>query len=284
MVRMPAFGLDGPWRDRVGFAQTMEEMSGLAWVTGFADGPPVLPRGPCDPLGAMHGAFAIMVGIAAAERDGEGSLLEVPLVESALNVAAEQVVEYSAYGNLLERDGNRSPGAAPQGVYACRGDEQWLALSVVTDEQWQQLRVALGDPAWSRDDRLASHQGRRRAHDDIDKELAAWAAAQVLGEAVELLRRRGVPAAEVVDYRAVSLSGPLNERGFFETCEHPVVGSHPLFGMPFRYTGIDRWIRTPAPTLGQHNSEILGGILGLTSEEIEALAEAMVIGTTPLGV
>ncbi len=193
MVRMPAFGLDGPWRDRVGFAQTMEEMSGLAWVTGFADGPPVLPRGPCDPLGAMHGAFAILVGLAARERDGEGALVEVPLIESALNVAAEQVVEYSAYGNLLERDGNRSPGAAPQGVYACRGDEQWLALSVVTDEQWQQLCRALGDPAWATDGRLSSHDGRRRAHDGIDVELAAWAAEQDLLDAVGLLTGFGVP-------------------------------------------------------------------------------------------
>ena len=283
MVRMPAFGLDGPWRDRVGFAQTMEEMSGLAWVTGFADGPPVLPRGPCDPLGAMHGAFAILVGLAARERDGEGALLEVPLIESALNVAAEQVVEYSAYGNLLERDGNRSPGAAPQGVYACRGDEQWLALSVVTDDQWQQLCRALGDPAWATDQRLSSHEGRRRAHDGIDVELAAWAAGHDLLDAVGLLTGFGVPAAAVVDYRAVSSSPALNVRGFFETCEHPVVGPLPLFGMPFRYSGIDRWIRTPAPTLGQHNTEVLSDVLGLSPEEIEQLAEEKVIGTTPLG-
>ena len=231
----------------------------------------------------MHGAFAIMVGLAARERDGEGVLLEVPLIESALNVAAEQVVEYSAYGNLIERDGNRSPDAAPQGVYACRGDDQWLALSVVTDEQWQQLRVALGDPDWASDGRLVHHGGRRRAQDDIDKGLSAWAATQVLGEAVERLASQGVPAAAVVDYRAVSLSAPLNVRGFFETCDHPVVGSQPLFGMPFRYSGIDRWIRTPAPTLGQHNTEILAGILGLTSEEIDELAELKVIGTAPLG-
>jgi crotonobetainyl-CoA:carnitine CoA-transferase CaiB-like acyl-CoA transferase len=283
MVRMPAFGLDGPWRDRVGFAQTMEEMSGLAWVSGFPDGPPVLPRGPCDPLGAMHGAFAIMVGLAARDGDGEGALLEVPLIESALNVAAEQVVEWSAYGNLLERDGNRSPGAAPQGVYACRGDEQWLALSIATDEQWRQLRSALGDPAWTQDHRLSGHDGRRLAQDDIDKELSAWAAERELAGAVELLTSHGVPAAAVVDYRAVSLSPQLNVRGFFETCEHPVVGSLPLFGLPFRYSGVDRWIRTPAPTLGQHNAEILEGVLGLTAEEIDQLAAEAVIGTAPLG-
>ena len=66
MCRMPAFGLDGPWHDRVGFAQTMEQVSGLSWTTGYRDGPPVMPNGPCDPLGGMHAAFAILTALAAA--------------------------------------------------------------------------------------------------------------------------------------------------------------------------------------------------------------------------
>src|SRR5581483_4530033 len=115
-ARLPAYGLDGPWRDRVGFAQTMEAISGLASVTGYPDGPPMLPRGPCDPNGAMHAAFAIQVALAARDATGEGQFVEAPLVESALNIAAQQVVEYSAYGALLSRTGNRTPGRAPQGV------------------------------------------------------------------------------------------------------------------------------------------------------------------------
>jgi crotonobetainyl-CoA:carnitine CoA-transferase CaiB-like acyl-CoA transferase len=283
MVRMPAFGLDGPWRDRVGFAQTMEEMSGLAWITGFRDGPPVLPRGPCDPLGAMHGAFAIQVALAQRDRDGDGLLLEVPLIESALNVSAEQVLDFTAYGRLLERDGNRSPGVAPQGVYACSGDEQWLAVSIATDEQWRRLRAALGGPAWAADPRLDHCEGRRQAHDEIDGQLTAWAARQRLPDAVELLSGAGVPAAPVVDHRAVSSHPQMTERGFFEWCDHPVVGRHPMFGMPFRYSGVDRWIRQPAPTLGEHNAEVLGGILGLTGDEIDKLAADKVIGTEPVG-
>ena len=139
MLRMPAFGLTGPWRDRVGFAQTMEQISGLAYVTGYPDGPPIIPRGPCDPLGGMHGAFALMVALAEREATGEGLLVEAPLVESALQLAAEQVVEYTATGTVLERSGNHSPGVAPQGVYACEGAEQWLALSIETDAQWTAL-------------------------------------------------------------------------------------------------------------------------------------------------
>src|SRR5439155_912893 len=107
MVRMPAFGLDGPWRDRTGFAQTMEQISGLAWVTGFADGPPVIPRGPCDPLAGLHAALALLVALEHRRRTGEGQLVESTMVEAALNATADQVLEWQAYGRLLGRDGNR---------------------------------------------------------------------------------------------------------------------------------------------------------------------------------
>jgi crotonobetainyl-CoA:carnitine CoA-transferase CaiB-like acyl-CoA transferase len=87
MVRMPAFGLDGPWRDRVGFAQTMEQLSGMAWLTGFADGPPVLPRGPCDPLAGLQ-RWSLLAASSTA-RDRPGPARGRTMVEAALNAAAE---------------------------------------------------------------------------------------------------------------------------------------------------------------------------------------------------
>ena len=284
MVRMPAYGLDGPWRDHVGFAQTMEAMCGMAWVTGLPDGAPTIPRGPGDPLGAAHAAFAIQVALAARDATGEGQLVEASLIESGLNAAAEQVIEYTAYGTVLERLGNRAPGIAPQGVYRCRGDERWLALSVATDEQWAALCRVVGQPGWAADPKLATWQGRWADHDALDAGLADWAAGLELEAAVERLIAAGVPAAPVVDHRSVSSHPELNARRFFEMCPHPVAGTHPMFGMPFRWSGIDRWIRSPAPTLGEHNAEVLGSVLGLDAATIDELAAAGVIGDRPVGV
>jgi crotonobetainyl-CoA:carnitine CoA-transferase CaiB-like acyl-CoA transferase len=147
MLRMPAFGLSGPWRDYTGFAQTMEQLSGMAWMTGHADDQPRIPRGPCDPLAGMHSAFAFLVALAERATSGHGHHVESTMVESALNVAAEQLVEWSAHGHLMEREGNRSPLAAPQGLYPCAGGqpgmEDWLALSIAKDEQWRALRSVL---------------------------------------------------------------------------------------------------------------------------------------------
>lgn len=282
MVRMPAFGLDGPWRDRVGFAQTMEAMSGLAWVTGAEDGPPMLPRGPCDPNGAMHAAFAMQVALAERDRTGRGLLVEAPLIEGALNIAADQVIEQSAYGTLVSRRGNRTPGFAPQGIYPCLGEERWLAVSIADDGQWRALRKALGEPAWATDPTLDQYAGRSAAADAIDAGLRAWSREQEVGAAVELLVAHGVPAGEVTDFRSISSHPLLQARRFFETVDHPVVGTHPIPGQPFRYGGIDHWIRTPAPTLGQHNRDVLGGLLGLSDAELDDLSAAGVIGDTPV--
>jgi len=284
VVRMPAFGLDGPWRDRVGFAPTMEQLSGMAWMTGYADGAPMAPRGACDPLSGIHAAFALVAALEQRDRTGEGSLIELPMIEVALNVTAEQVIEHDAHGVVLERDGNRGPAASPQNVYACRGDEQWVALAVAGDEQWAALRRVLGHPLWAADPSLATHLGRRAAHDLLDRELSAWFATRGRHDVVEELAAAGVPAAPVVLPPDVVDNVQLRARGFFETLDHPHTGPTEYAGLPFaRLRGVDRWCRRPAPALGEHNDEVLGGELGLSAEELTRLHESQVIGDWPAG-
>jgi len=288
MVRMPAFGLSGPWRDHVGFAQTMEQLSGLAWVTGHAADQPRIPRGPCDPLAGMHAVIAVFVALAERAVSGRGHLVESTMVESALNVAAEQVVEWSAYGRLLERDGNRSPLAAPQGLYPCAGgalgDERWLALSVADDAQWRALRAVLGEPAWACDPALDTRAGRRASHDAVDERLRAFTRSRERATLVAELRARGVIASEVADpCRLLETNPQLRARGYFERPMHPVVGAMPVPSWPFRWTSVERWLRAPAPTFGQHNAVVLGGLLGLSATELAALEAAGVVGTRPAG-
>jgi len=255
-------------------------MTGLAWVTGFADDQPRIQRGPCDPNGGMHAAFAAMVALERRERTGRGSLVEAPMVEAAIAIAAEQVVEYTAYGNVLGRDGNRSPRAAPQGVYACAGDDEWLALSVLDDEQWVDLVKALGSPAWALEPTLATMSGRRAQHDLLDQRLSEWAATTDLSGAIATLIDAGVPAAPAFDPRLVHTNPQFAARRYFEVIDHPVAGSLETPTLPFRYGSRDHWIDTPAPTLGQHNVDVLESI-GCTSAEIDELTAAGIIGTSP---
>lgn len=283
-VRMPAFGLDGPWRDYPGFAQTMEQMSGLAWLTGHADDQPRIQRGPCDPVAGMHAAFAVLVALAERNRTGEGQYLECTMVEGALNVAAELVVEYTAYGKLLERDGNRTPYAAPQGLYACQGEEQWLALSVENDAQWQALVKVLGHPSWASDAALVTHAGRYAARAALDQHLSEWASGRELKETVACLQQAGVPASTVTDCRVAFKQPQFQARKFFEPVTHPVIGTHPIPGLPFRFAsrGEQPWISSPAPTMGQHNHEVLVDVLGMSEAQYAALEARGVIGSKPV--
>jgi crotonobetainyl-CoA:carnitine CoA-transferase CaiB-like acyl-CoA transferase len=282
MVRMPAFGLDGPWRDHTGFAQTMECVSGMAWRTGFADGPPVLVRGACDPLAGMHAVIATLLALRERDEHGGGRLVEAVMVEAALNAAAEQVVEYAATHTLLTRDGNRGPGAAPQGLYPCRGEDEWVAIAIATDAQWRALREVVG--AWGGDDDIAleTEVGRRDAHDRIDHDLTAWTAALAATDVAARLTAAGVPAEAVIPARDIVHNVQLAHRRLFETIPHPVTGEHALPGLPFRYASVDRWLRAPAPLVGQHNDEVLSK-LGLDGDELARLTDANVIGTRPTG-
>jgi crotonobetainyl-CoA:carnitine CoA-transferase CaiB-like acyl-CoA transferase len=283
MVRMPAFGLDGPWRDRTGFAMTIEQVSGLAQLTGYEDLPLVV-RGACDPVGGAHAVFALLMALENRRRTGKGELVEVPLVETALNIAAEQVIEYSAYGQLLERAENRGPVSAPQGIYACAGDDELLALAVATDEQWRSL-VSLVTASGARVDgwwESASAQIRRQRHDEIDRLLSAWLQTQPLAQVTELLLSAGVPASPVINAHFIMPNEQLEFREFYQTLTHPVTGPTRYPGLPMKFSSLSpRLHRSPPPMLGQHNDEILGGELGLTEEELEDLREQQIIGNRP---
>lgn len=228
----------------------------MAWVTGRPDGDPLTPNGPCDPLAGAHAAFATLLALWDRRSSGIGRHVEVPMVDVALNVTAEQVAEHQAAGTLVGRDGNRGPDAAPQGVYPCAGDEAWVAISVATDEQWAALAGLIGSSAWSADGRLATVTGRRLAHDDLDRGLATWTAGQDAEVLAETLAAAGIPAGIVVRSCDVVHNPQLIARGFFEHVEHDVVGPHPVPSLPFRLSGVERWNRFAAPTLGQHNREI----------------------------
>jgi crotonobetainyl-CoA:carnitine CoA-transferase CaiB-like acyl-CoA transferase len=219
----------------------------------------------------MHAAWAFLVALEERRATGRGVHVECTMVEAALNAAAEAIVEFGATGRVLERLGNRSRTAVPQGLYACAGSspgrEQWLALSVETEGQWHALTALLGEPGLSRD--------------AAEPALVRFAASQPREALLARLLAAGVPAAKVADPRAASLCPQHAARGFFEEVEHPVVGVQPLPTVPFRYASLKRWIRSPAPTLGQHNRDVLGGLLGLSAEEIAALEADHVIGTRP---
>lgn len=282
-LRMPAYGLTGSWRDRPAFAQTIEPMTTMASVTGYPDDPPLAKGGLADAVAGAHGAWAALVGLARRRSTGRGVTVEAPMVEAALNVAAQPILESAAYGTVIGRTGNRATTAAPRGVYACRGEDQWLAISVSSDAEWKALREAMGDPEWARHQDLQTFEGRAQQHDLLDRMLGAWTEAFDRDDAVTRLASVGVPVGACWDPRLIGSHPQLLHRGLFEAVDHSFTGSYRAPGPPYRFGSVAKWLTHAAPTLGQHNNEVLGGLLGLTDIEILDLEAAGVIGSRPNG-
>jgi crotonobetainyl-CoA:carnitine CoA-transferase CaiB-like acyl-CoA transferase len=280
-VRMPAFGLDGPWKDRAGFAMNVEQVSGLAWVTGYED-LPLVPRGACDPIGGMHAVFALGIALEERRRTGHGQMLEVALLEPGLNVAAEQVIEYSAFGVLLGHSGNKMPHAAPQGVFRTSNEAELVAISVTTDDHWRALCRALDALDWLDSDVLSTHRGRFEAHDALCERVTAWVSTRSRDEALDALCTAGVPASAVINGHQLMPNPQLEARRFFQTLKHPHTGETRYPGFPAHFSAFERDLHhSPPPTLGQHNREILQSELGLADDDFDRLEAEGIIGTRP---
>ncbi|OSC31215.1 CoA transferase [Mycobacterium vulneris] len=287
MVRMPGFGLEGPWRDNPAFAYVIESASGVSWLTGYPDRTPYDPYSIGDPCAGVHALNAILLALEHRRRTGEGVFVEAAMVDAALSIAAEQVIEYTAYGARLERAGNRGPTAAPQNLYLS-GDidefgrlDSWIAIAVATDDQWDRLCRALGSPSWATDPKLSTESGRRTHHDAIDEQLATWCEHRSRDEIVAVLWDAGVPVAKVMQPHRQSELEQLAFRDFFEEVDHPVNGPARLSSVPMRFSaGPHKFHTEHAPLLGQHNHELLSA-LGLSDPEIAGLEADGVIGSAP---
>ena len=287
LLRMPGFGLDGPWRDNPAFAYVIEAASGVSWLTGYPDRNPYEPYSIGDPNAGVHAINALLLALESRRRTGEGVLIEAAMVDAALNIAAEQVIEYSAYGSLLQRDGNGGPTAAPQNVYQTADVDEfgrldsWIAIAVASDKQWTGLCEALGRPQWALDPALSNAGGRRQRHDLIDEHLSAWCRGLSGDDIVQCLWNAGVPVGKVMQPHRQAEIPQLQFRRFFEDVGHPVNRRAPYSTVPVRFSaGPDRFHLQPAPLLGEHNIELLTE-LGLSEQQIAELEADGVIGRAP---
>jgi crotonobetainyl-CoA:carnitine CoA-transferase CaiB-like acyl-CoA transferase len=283
MVRMPGFGLEGPWRDYVGWALNIEQLSGMSAATGYPDGPPCNLQGPADPIAGVHAGIALLAALEHRRSTGEGQLIEVAQIEVGAAVTAEPVIEYSLTRTVRPREGNRHREYA-QGVYPTGTVDEWAAISVRDDADWLAVVAAMDREDLADDPRFATSEARRQNHDEFDEILANWTCGQSADELVAMLGQRGVPAERLLAADRMYDVEQLEVRGFYQDLDHSITGRHRFPGWPFRISpGPAHHHLSASPTLGQHNAEVLGA-LGLSDDEIAALREQRVIGERILNV
>ena len=274
MVSTCLMGHEGPAKDLAGYGYHGASIAGFYEVTGWPDRPPGGPYAAyTDTVAPRFLATTVMAALDYRRRTGEGQHLEQAQVESAIHFFATELLDYQVSGRQPVRSGNASPEAAPHGAYPCRGEDQWCAVAVETDQQWKALQRVVALP-WVDREEFASLETRLANAEALDRLLAEWTAGQDAWELMQRLQSAGVPAGVVQRSSDLRLDPQLAHRHFFRPLEHAEMGEVPYEGHGFRVSGYDSGPRSAAPCLGEHTFQVLSDLLGMSAEEIGRAAEA----------
>lgn len=275
MIRMPSVGLEGPYRDYLGFGVNFESLCGLTAIRGYEDvdlseAETVFHM---DAASGSAGAFAALMALRRRDRTGVGELIELSQSENMLNHIGELLIDADRTGREHEPMGNRHARNAPQGCYPCQGEDAWAVISVADDKRWQALCQAADKPDWAEDPRFATAAGRREHHDLLDELLGAWTVTMTPEQVFHRCQEHGVAAAPVLHELEAIADPHLAARTMFRPNGSVETGTHPYPAHVWQWDGPPmRWEQLPV--LGGDNEAILKGLAGLTDDEYADLEAA----------
>jgi crotonobetainyl-CoA:carnitine CoA-transferase CaiB-like acyl-CoA transferase len=224
------------------------------------------------------------LGLRYRHRFGKGLWVDAAMYQLGCTMHSEQILDWEANGRLSGRIGNRHAWLAPQGCYRCAGTDDWCVVSVHDDEEWAALCGVIGRPELACDPRFVSNDARMRNHDEIDTIISAWTASVSKFAAMDTLQAAGVRAGAVFDGRDIHLDRHAKARGLMEKVTFPPerhMGERMMIGRPWRLSRVPLSIGGPGPALGEHNREVIQGLLGYDDARYAALEQAGIVGTRP---
>ena len=284
-VSNSGFGHQGPYSEYKTWGPIVQAVSGLTFQSGLAGMPPAgWGYSYMDHTGGYQMAIAILMALYHRYRTGVGQWVDMSCSDGAAALNGPATLDYTVNGVPSRRagnpDSNRSiyPKMAPHGIYRCAGDDQWAAVAARNDDDWVAMREVMGFTDFAADERLASVEGRMERQGELDARITAWTETRTPMEVMTSLQARGVPAAAVQHPEDRIEHDPNNAAwGLFPTVEHNEIGRIRVDGMAIKLSETPATIERGAPTLGQHNEEVFGGILGMSDDSVRRLSESGVI-------
>ena len=264
MVSTCLMGQTGPARKMSGYGYHAGAIAGYYEVTGWPDRDPSGPwTAYTDTIAPRFVSTILAAALDRRRRTGEGCFIDLAQLEAALHFLGPEILDYQVNGRSVTRIGNRSRFTAPQGCYGCKGEDNWVAIAVDTDEQWRALAGVVGCP-----DGYATQADRLAAHDEIDAVLVAWTSQREAEAVARELQAAGVPAGVAQRSSDLLRDPQYVHRNFFRHCEHGEMGRVPYAGHQYRISGYDNGPRGPAPQLGEHSFQVLTELLGMSDDEV----------------
>ncbi|MCK1349585.1 CoA transferase [Bradyrhizobium sp. CW7] len=283
VMSMSAFGTNSIYRECRAYGSTLEQGSGYPGLVGSRDGPPVMSHTAFgDPVGGLNGCAAVLLALVHARSTGQGQFIDLAQVECMIPFAAPWITIQSIGGTAPIRYGNRHPQFVPHGCFRCAGEDSWIILAATDADMWRRLALLISRPDWAVDVSLSSAEARRSIENDIERVIAAWTLTRDADEAMSELQ--AVEVAAGVARMPIDLLNDLQlkSREFLQEAERAFIGRHVQPSMPIREEAKPFAIRTAAPTLGEHNGDVLSRILGLSEADIAQLMRDNIIGTEML--
>jgi benzylsuccinate CoA-transferase BbsF subunit len=281
-LEMGMQGAYGPDSAVVGYGQTVSALTGLYHLSGL---PGRMPVGtgtnyPDHIAAPAHSTFAVLAALRHRRRTGAGQYIDLSQTETMVGLLGPTILDFTVNGHDQQPQGNLSEVASPHGVYPCRGEDRWIALSVGTDDQWRQILDELDARELDDDPRFGTYADRQRHHEALDAAIGARTSARDASTLMESLQKRGVPAGVMQTYRDLVDDDPqLRHRGHFAVLDHPEMGPSIYNAPPYTLSAMGApSMRTPAPLLGQHTRQVCADLLGMDDATIDDLVERGVLG------
>lgn len=277
MVRVSGYGQTGPYADRAGFGGIGEAMGGWRAIVGDPDrAPSRMGVSIGDSLAATYGCMGALAALHARERTGRGQVVDSALYEAVLQVMESLIPEYQVSGVIRERSGSVLPGIAPSNVYPCRDGEYLIGAN--QDAVFARLCTAMGRAELATDPRYVDHVSRGANQAELDRLVMEWTRTKTVAEVEAAMIAHSVPAGPI--YRAPEmLADPhFAARDALIEIDTARWGKLRMQNSFPKLSDTPSSVRTPAPaTVGEHNAEVYGELLGLGETELAALAKIGVI-------
>jgi len=279
LFSMPAAGLYGRLEDVRTYGLSLTSITGLDSLVGYKNGPPVpVENAFSDPYNGIMGAFAVLTALAYRDRTGKGQHIDYSQAEAVMQMVGPAYMDYVLNGRVAGPLGNEHPCrvGAPHGVFPCAGDDRWISIAVLTDEEWRGLVAAMGRPAWTDEAGFADAATRVRNSDALNEKLAAWTRERDDRELAALLQSHGVAAAPVLNVADLLDDAHYRQRKTFVEVTHPLGFRETIYGAYVKTSASTAAVR-PGPVIGQDNEHVFKDLLGMPADRYERLVADQVI-------
>jgi benzylsuccinate CoA-transferase BbsF subunit len=275
---MSGWGNSGPMAPEPAYGPSISAYSGLGALIGYEGEPPLGEHTAYnDPASAMVTFFAIMAALYDRGKTGEGQFIDSSEWEAVNVLMGKEILDYSMNRRSAVARGNRHPWMAPHGCYRCQGEDNWVSIACATQEEWEALCTATGNPQWIVDDRFADMYCRLTNKEELDKIITGWTANHTYYEVMEILQNAGVAAVPVFSAEALFVDPHTQAQEYFVHVPHPLEPGEYVFTAPWKMSETQPIIHRHAPLLGEHNEYVFCELLRIPKEELARLIEEKVV-------